>query len=436
MAASGWRIQSSPFHEAFFSWLYFGSQRFRAGVTVEDIARARRLLDATSDALHDHLRVRLEVTHGASAPVRQWLEQQPVMSKEDYRKRARNWTGNQRHVDWRRTAGSSGEPLRFPKDPMMTAQMDAAMWACYSWYGIRPGMRHIRFWGGKREAVARFRQRLTDRALARRRLSAFEISPEQSVAYFHRARRFGPKYAYGYPTLMSHFVEHCRDAGLSGRELGIGVVISTGEVLNPQVRTRMAEFFEVPVINEYGCSESGILAFECEEGSMHKIPLAVFTEVLGDAPGIDATSPDGRGEIVITDLAGSVVPLLRYRLGDSATESPDGCTCGRGLPTMRVDVGRVDSFIRTPDGGLVYDAILAYTVPQEVQRFLVRQESVDRLHAYVVPGRGFTGNVAKDCQETWQSAIGGGISVEVEVVDEIPYAQSGKLRYFVPLGEN
>lgn len=420
-----------------FSELYFAAQRLYRGVRPHDIEKARRLLDAEKAIVEAHVSQRLIHVHDAREPALRWLGTQPILEKPAFRRVVETLPEGEGR--WRRTSGSTGSPLRFPKDPKMLRAMDAAMWAVYGWHHVRPGDPHARFWGAPRKGLARIRCTITDRVLARRRLSAFEITPERSHRFFRQLRRFGPRYAYGYPTLMNHFVDHCESAGLPGRDLDLRVVISTGEMLTRPVRTRLAEFFGCRVVNEYGCSESGILGFECEAGGLHEVPWAVYLEVGDDdAEGTnDSASGEGTARpALITDLAGSVIPLLRYRLGDRIRPLHDPCGCGRALRRFAVDVGREDSFIRLESGRVIYDAVLAYTVPSWVERFVARQTAIDRLEAKVVVARNSSGSDAAELERIWREALGGGVDVHVELVDAIPYDGSGKLRYFVPLQRN
>ena len=317
----------------------------------------------------------------------------------------------------------------------MTSQMDAAMWALYAWHGIRPGQRQARFWGTPLARGTAWKQRITDRLQNRRRLSAFEVHSPGSLRFFHAMRRFQPHWVYGYPTLVHEFVNHCRSAGLDGRELGVNVIVCTGELLHDTVREALGDFFGGRVVNEYGCTESGIVAFECERGQLHVTPIAVWPEVLA-ADG-SPCAPGEAGEVAITDLYGKVNPLLRYRLHDLAVPAEHhGCACGRSLPVLAVQRGRVDSFIVTPARGRVYDAVLAYTVPAQVLRFRVFQESICRLRAEVVPGVGFDADTTPAlCRKNWEEALGPGMEVDVQVVSDIPLTAAGKLRYFVPLPE-
>lgn len=410
-----------------FAGLYFAIQRLGEGVRPSDIRRVKAFLESEPETIQRHVSSRLEAVHGARAPAPEWLAEQPPMSKGDLRRIASECARSD--ARWRRTSGSTGQPVRFPRDLEMLRAMDAVMWAGYAWHGAVPGAANARFWGAPRQTLPRLKRSLADWALHRRRLSAFEITPERSLRFLHALRSLRPTYAYGYPTLMAHFAEHCEARDEHGGELGLQVVISTGELLADRVRNKLGGFFDCPVVNEYGCSESGVLGLECERGSLHILPWAAYVEV-GDT---GADGPGDNGPALVTDLFGCAAPLLRYELGDRIREVTSTCECGRHLPRMAVDVGREDSFVRLPSGRVVYDAILAYTVPEWVEKFVARQTSIDTIEARVVPTRPVKATAIHTLQQAWEDALGGEVAVRVDVVERIEYDASGKLRYFIPL---
>jgi phenylacetate-CoA ligase len=316
----------------------------------------------------------------------------------------------------------------------MLAWMDAAMWAGYAWHGIGPGDKRLRFWGLSPAPVRRLVRRLADRVTGQIRFSAFEISAERCVRFFTRARRSGARYAYGYPTLMKRWASECSSAGLDGRELALQCVISTGEVLTPLSRRELATFFGCPIINEYGCTESGVIAIECEHGTPHMIPVAAKAEVVDQ--GGRRVPPGGTGQVVVSDLFGTALPMLRYRLHDLA-RALDGssCPCGRTLPAIDVTIGREGSFILLPSGRQVFSTILAYTVPASIASYRARQETADLLRADVTLQSGTDPAAAIEAaQAAWGEALGREIRIEINVVSDLPFEPSGKLRYFVPLG--
>ncbi len=412
--------------------VYFAVQRLRGGVRPEMIRQAARWLAAPWAESKERVLERLAAVHGATRDPLGWLSQQPLIDRTSLGHLAAEGK-RRRGVEYRHTSGSTGAPFHFVKDKEMTAWMDAVMWAAYQWHGVGLGDREARFWGTPLSGTGRFKRRIMDWWLARRRLGAFDMSPAQSETFFHELRRFRPVYAYGYPSLMQEFVRHCSSAGIEGGELRLNVVISTGELLTPNVRRCLHEFFNCPVIDEYGCTESGIIAMECERGTLHQLPIAALSEIV-QGTGQRVTAGN-EGEVVVTDLFGHTAPFLRYRLHDRATwEGLRPCECGRELPALHVDVGRLDSFIETPDGKRIYDAVLAYAAPAGVMRFRAFQRAVDLLEVFIVPDHGTSAReLGELCRRRWGEALGPSMRIRISIVDSLSYEDSGKLRYFVPM---
>lgn len=107
-----------------------------------------------------------------------------------------------------------------------------------------------------------------------------------------------------------------------------------GEPLSLARRTRISEIWRVPVIEEYGSTETGSLAGECPQGRLHLWADRAIVEVYHPETG--ETTRDGQGQLVVTPLYREAMPLLRYNLEDNVEVSYADCACGWHLPTIRV----------------------------------------------------------------------------------------------------
>ena len=394
--------------------------------------RVARLLDSPRSVLRKHISDRLVATHGAAGEPLTWLASQPIMERADIVDPAAELclARRFRRLEEKRTSGSTGVPVRICKSMDMAAQIDATMWGLYRWHGIEPGMRHARFWGLSAGGLGRFTRRLADSLLQRRRLSAFEFLRSTVIREFHELRRFRPHYLHAYPSLVHQFASICSEERLDGRDLGIRVAFLTGELLRPDVRAQIESFFGARVVNEYGCSESGLLAFECERGTMHTAPSATYVEVNG------ANGPvtPHLGGILVTDLFGTHKPLLRYRLRDLVSIDDIDCECGRALPRATVSAGREDAFIITPSGDRLHDGFIARSMPPQVKRFRARQTHLDRIVVEVeLRGGADPTTTIRDVAQGLETFLHKAIRVDVEVVLALEPDPNGKLRYFIPL---
>jgi phenylacetate-CoA ligase len=128
-------------------------------------------------------------------------------------------------------------------------------------------------------------------------------------------------------------------AGLAGlrpdRDFpALRALLVAGEPLSPARQDRIAAVWGVPVVQEYGASETGGLAGECPHGELHLWADRAIFEVYDPATG--RISADGDGELVVTPLCREAMPLLRYHIGDRVEVSYRDCPCGWALPIVRV----------------------------------------------------------------------------------------------------
>lgn len=107
-----------------------------------------------------------------------------------------------------------------------------------------------------------------------------------------------------------------------------------GEPLTPARRRRISRLWGVPVIEEYGSTETGSLAGECRNGRMHLWADRALFEVYDPQTG--RIGAEGEGQLVVTPLFREAMPLLRYNLEDNVVVCYDECDCGWNLPTVQV----------------------------------------------------------------------------------------------------
>lgn len=104
-------------------------------------------------------------------------------------------------------------------------------------------------------------------------------------------------------------------------------LISSSMTLLPGLRDRLAARFGCPVIDVYSTNETGPMAVAAPDGSGYELlHNRLYVEILDDA---GAPCPPGaRGEVVVSGGFNPLLPLLRYRTGDTARLDfgPDGET--------------------------------------------------------------------------------------------------------------
>lgn len=387
------------------------------------------LLYAAQGTLYFKQIINFDIMEGLKKDPFRALELIPVMSKEDIRANLNSLCNSKFRLSWRSTSGTTGSPLHFCKDHLACSHMDAGMHAVYSWHGIDIGDRQGRIWGSSITLQGGMIQRTKDHLLNRRRLSAFGMTRDKSVVYFRKLERFRPVYFYCYPNAASLFAQHLEQTNVDGKKLGLRAIICTGEPLLSSHRDTLQKTFDCTVVNEYGTTENGILAIECEKGNMHILAQNAVLEFIKDGKRVE----DGElGEILVTELHSRSIPFIRYRTGDLGRPLfLKKCSCGRTLPLMEIIEGRVDDFIIRPDGEKVYDAILAYVLKKSVRQFRATQEALTELVIEIVPDSGYSDRLESEYGTRLQQYLGPDIHVNFRKVERIEPDRSGKLRYFI-----
>jgi phenylacetate-coenzyme A ligase PaaK-like adenylate-forming protein len=113
-----------------------------------------------------------------------------------------------------------------------------------------------------------------------------------------------------------------------------------GETLGAAVRQQIAKNLGSTVRNNYGASEFLAIGWECAHGQLHQNADWVMLEPVDEHY---RPVPPGQPSYttLLTHLANTVQPLVRYELGDQIRVHADRCACGSPLPVMEVQ-GRRD----------------------------------------------------------------------------------------------
>lgn len=355
----------------------------------------------------------------------------PVIDKKIYKKNLDNLKNAQisKHTQ-RSTSGSTGQPFVFCRDRFSLAVMDAVMYSVYGWHNIKMGERQARFWGLPFDSQQRRIARIKDLLMNRIRLSAFNLNETSFRNYYYQLYKFCPGYIYGYPSLVYEFALFCNKNKLPLHKLKLKAIIVTGEKLLQEQETYIERIFKTKLVQEYGCSEVGIIAFQCGAGKMHIMSPNIIFEVIKDNKSV----VDESGDIVITELNVKSYPFLRYKIGDTGILHSEKCTCGLSWPIISINKGRQGDYIITPSGGKIYSAVLAYTFNKflhEITKFKAYQRKGGNLDIMVEVTSAYDENVERQCKEQIASVIGDDLEIQIKVIEKISRGQSGKLRYFV-----
>ncbi len=336
------------------------------------------------------------------------------------------------HLSRFNTGGSSGEPLIFYLGRERVSHDVAAKWRATRWWGVDIGDVEMVVWGSPIELNAQDKLRaLRDRMLRSYLLPAFEMSEKKLAGFIEAIRRRRPKMLFGYPSAIAHIAAYAESNRIIMDDIGIGVAFVTAEKLYDDQRQRIERVFGCKVANGYGARDAGFIAHECSYGSLHITAEDIVVEIV-DANG--QPLPPGRaGEIVVTHMATSEFPFVRYRTGDVGVLSNEPCACGRGLPILSEVQGRTTDFVIAEDGTVLHGLALIYVIRDlpAIEKFKIIQESLHLLRVLVVPNGSLNDDTVKLIEQGLRERLGAGVEVRVEPVDAILPEASGKFRYVI-----
>ena len=324
------------------------------------------------------------------------------------------------------TGGSSGEPLIFFIGTERVSHDVAAKWRATRWWDVDIGDPEIVVWGSPIELGTQDRVRaIRDKLMRTELMPAFLMNDTNLDQFVARIRERCPKMLFGYPSAISHIATHAQKRGIPLNDLGIKVVFCTSERLYDHQRDAIA----CPVANGYGGRDAGFIAHECPAGGMHITAEDIILEIVDEHGN---TLPAGiSGEIVVTHMATSDFPFIRYRTGDVGILGDESCPCGRGLPLLNAIQGRSTDFVVAADGTVMHGLALIYILRDSpsVGAFKIIQESRENILVQIVPTEEFDATTESKIINGFRARLGQSVSVRIEKMAEIPAEKSGKHRY-------
>jgi len=204
------------------------------------------------------------------------------------------------------------------------------------------------------------------------------------------------------------------------------LVFSSGELLDVMSRKVINSAFGVEMFDVYGCTEAGNIAWECSEHSGYHMNIDLMvTEFVKDNEHVAAGET---GKVVLTPFWNHAMPLIRYEIGDIGILGNESCTCGRGLPLMRILEGRSEDFIILPSGRVIspYTVSCCFEGIEGIVEYRVVQETRSNFNIQLVLREGGEDDLLAQLGDRFKKEFGEDITIDIEVVDAIP--RDGKLR--------
>ena len=351
------------------------------------------------------------------------IDQLPLVSREMLRRAGEQaWATDlpARQRIMASTSGSSDQPLSLAYRFSDRLRKHAIGLHCMSMYGWRPWHRGMALGS---EALPR------DHPFSRFGLARWHwVDPTRPVReWLDDYKQLRPQALHSYPSALREF---CFEVMEHGPLEWIPRVLSVGgEFYPPELTPLVTEVFGRPPLVMYGAVEGGRLAFECSEhDGFHVRPDAVHIEILNEGKPVQAGQS---GAVHITSLLNTVMPIIRYEVGDLASWRTGECNCGLWWPRISIQQGRKGDVVALPGGRRVPVTRLASVVGKSssVRQFQFLRRGEDLLVLRYEPRQGHEESLEPILDKLRQTLPG--IDVRAERYGQLPRTRSGKVTRYI-----
>ena len=317
------------------------------------------------------------------------------------------------------TSGTTGTPLvvRFSKDCHQTEM--AFRWRHKAWADV-PFLSSSAYVSGH-PVVPADQQRppfwRVDRVEKRLLCSSYHLAPQNLPYYIEALAKFAPDFVHGYPSSLYVLAQYM--IGKDAKRVRPRAVFTASEMLLEFQRAAIEQAFGTKVFNWYGNTEMTCNIVQCAAGGLHYRTDYGVLELLDD------------GTMICTGLNNRAMPLIRYRVGDVAAPRAGVCACGCAFPLIERIEGRIEDYVRTPDGRLIGRLDHLFKDVQHVREAQIVQSQLDEIKLRIVRADGYSPLDEQIVLTEARQRLGNTMRVRFEYVDAIERTAGGKFRFIV-----
>ena len=250
--------------------------------------------------------------------------------------------------------------------------------------------------------------------------------------------RYQPDVLLAYANVLEILAREALAGRLRLDQAPLRQLINMSEPLSPGAKRLLEQAFALPVTNNYASGECMHLSLGCPQGyGMHlQTDWAILEVVDREYRPVPPDQPGDR--VLITNLANTLQPFIRYELADAVMLSPTPCPCGSPFPLIREVAGRSDEVVWVRENGryrqvhpYVFIDVLDEYPPLGWYQIVQRERNRFLLRAVPAPGRRLGREELHAVLQRGLRRFGLAdlVQFEVEITTELtPDPNSGKLK--------
>lgn len=266
-------------------------------------------------------------------------------------------------VDTCQTSGTTGKPVRICMNEADLKRLRYNEQVALSLAGVLPDDRAMIACALGRCFMAGLAYFEGLRAIGANAIRAGAAPPDVLVETLRLHR---PTVIIGVPSQLAMLADAAAEQGLDVADVGVRLLVCIGEPVRRKdlSATPLAESLQRRWGSElrgtYASTEMATSFNECSACAGGHVPVdLIVTEIVDehDRP----VAPGEVGELVVTPLRVSAMPLLRLRTGDMLRRHDEPCPCGRSTPRLGPVLGRKAMMLKyrgtTVFPGAIYEVL-------------------------------------------------------------------------------
>jgi len=364
----------------------------------------------------------------------------PIMTKKDLQipLKERLSTGfSEKKIFVNKTSGSSGDPFIFAKDKEAHAITWASIIHFFGWFGIDFNTSYqARFYGIPLDFIGNKKERLKDFLSKRYRFPIFDLSDNVLAGVFEHFKSKKFDYINGYTSSVVLFGKYlqARNIILTDFCPSLKVCMVTSEMLFDEDKIMLEKHLGVPVVNEYGASELGIIAFQNQNDEWQVNSEILFVEILDENN--QPILHGKEGKVVVTSFDNKAHPFIRYEIGDVGILDEKSTL---KKPILKKLIGRTNDVALLPSGkkspGLTFYYITKSIIEDDgkVKEFIIRQTKLDSFEIDYVSADELTATQIEEIEKAIANYLEPGLRFTYHRKDILKRTKSGKLKQFVSM---
>ena len=262
-------------------------------------------------------------------------------------------------------------------------------------------------------------------------VQAFSHNKKDIVGFLEK---LNPKIDYVFTGYASSLFIISKIALENNIKLNFKTAISWGDKLFDHYKSSIQDAFNCKTFETYGSAEGFMIGAQKDLDYLYEMSTNVLVEILDDNNNEVA---DGEiGNVIITNLNGFAMPLIRYKIGDLAIKLPAEKypkNCALNLPIFQKIVGRDTDIVKTTSGNfmVVHSFTGIFEHVPEIKQFCVVQNNLSGIEILYIIDEGFNLQILSNIENQILECLNEPFEIIFKEVDEILPTKSGKPQLIV-----